>query len=266
VLRAHHLTNGDLVMCALSERSDDPEGDRFRGELWVLQRPLGTRAPVPLGERCWEGIAVSKKPGSTRIAWNQSTIDFTKPNVIIEALFGESKILTGRIVYRDDRPMISDRTVILDKRDVSLDTPAVEAQDFRSLPDRDADPDDELIFTAYFRKGGQAMGVNLDTGAVTDYAPTSLFYEEPEGIDPAGRYLLVERDLAITLFPGQVDIWRLSLDGSGAFERMTTFNYYKGFGANNPVVSPVGTHVAFGLKVEGEEGEGRGILLMDLTR
>lgn len=267
VLRAHHLTNGDLVLCALTERSvEDPEGDRFRGELWVLQQPLGTRAPVRLGESCWEGVAVSKQAGSTRIAWNQSTIDFTKPDVIVQALFGTSKILTGRIVYRNGRPVIADRRVALDKRDASLDTPAVEAQDFRNLRDRDADPDDELIFSAYFHNGGQAMGVNLDTGAVTDYAPASPFYEEAEGIDPAGRYVMVERDLAITFFPGMVDIWRLPLDGSGRFQRMTTFDYYKGFGANNPVVSPDGTHMAFGLKVEGEEGEGDGILLMDLTR
>ena len=268
VLRAHHLGNGDVVLCALTERSaDDPEGDRFRGQLWVLQRPLGSRAPVPLGESCWEGIAVSKHPDSTRIAWNQSTIDFTKvPDVFVEALVGESKILTGRIVYGSDgTPMIADRTVLLDKHDVSPDTPAVEAQDFRDLDDGDADPDDELIFTAYFHSGGQAMGVDVDTGAVTDYAPTSPFYEEAEGVDPAGRYVLVERDLTITLFPGQLDIWRLPLDGSGSFERLTTFDYYKGYGANNPVVSPDGTHMAFGLKVEGEEGEGNGILLMDFT-
>ncbi|MEX2554223.1 MAG: hypothetical protein WEB06_01170 [Actinomycetota bacterium] len=268
VLRAHHLSNGDVVMCALTQRSaEDPEGDRFRGRLWILQQPLGTRAPVPLGETCWEGIALSKHPDSTRIAWNQSTIDFTKvPDVFVEALMGESKILTGRIVYGSDgTPTMADRSVVLDKHDVSLDTPAVEAQDFRSLDDGDADPDDELIFTAYFHNGGQPMGVNLDTGAVTDYAPTSLFYEEAEGIDPAGGYVLVERDLTITLFPGQLDIWRLSLDGSGALERLTTFDYYKGYGANNPVVSPDGTHMAFGLKIEGEEGEGDGILLMDFT-
>ena len=42
VLRAHHLSNGDLLVCALTERStEDPEGDRFRGTLWVLQQPLG---------------------------------------------------------------------------------------------------------------------------------------------------------------------------------------------------------------------------------
>lgn len=268
VLRAHHLTNGDIVLCAARTRShNDPEGDRFRGRLWILQRPLGTRAPVPLGESCWEGVAVSKQRGSMRIAWNQSTIDFTEvPGVFIDALVGGSAVLTGRIVYDGEgRPAIAERVVVIDKRDVSPITPAVEAQDFRSFDDGDADPDDELIFSAYFHGGGQAMGVNLDTGAITDYAPTSLFYEEAEGIDPAGDYVLVERDLAIVLFPGMLDIWRLRLDGSGSFERLTTFDYYKGYGANNPVVSPDGTQIAFGLKVEGEEGEGDGILLLDLT-
>lgn len=268
VLRAHHLTNGDVVLCAPPERSvDEPERDRFRGQLWVLQRPLGASAPVALGEPCWEGVAVSKQPGSTRIAWNRSSIDFTDvPAVFVEALLGESQVLSGRIVYDEHgTPALADRRVVLDKRDVSLLTPAVEAQDFRSLDDGDADPDDELIFSAYFHSGGQAMGVNLDTGAIADYAPSSVFYEEAEGIDPAGRYVLVERDLTITLFPGMLDIWRLALDGSGTFERLTTFDHYVGFGANNPVVSPDGTQIAFGLKVEGEEGEGDGILLLDLT-
>jgi hypothetical protein len=154
---------------------------------------------------------------------------------------------------------------VLDKHDVSPDTPAVEAQDFRRLADGDADPDDELIFSAYFHEGGQAMGVNLDTGVVTDYAPGSPFYEEAEGVDPAGRYVVVERDLTVTLFPGQLDLWRLSLDGSGRFVRMTTFDYYKGYGADNAVVSPNGRYLAFGLKIDGAEGEGAGILLMDLT-
>jgi hypothetical protein len=267
VLRAQYLSNGDLVMCAVrhttAKGSDD---DRFLGRLWILQRPLGARRPVPLGEPCWEGIAVSRHRGSTRIAWNRSNIDFSKvPAVFAQALVGESKILTGRISYRRHRPELVHRAVVLDKHDVSPDTPAVEAQDFRRLADGDADPDDELIFSAYFHEGGQAMGVNLDTGVVTDYAPGSPFYEEAEGVDPAGRYVVVERDLTVTLFPGQLDLWRLSLDGSGRFVRMTTFDYYKGYGADNAVVSPNGRYLAFGLKIDGAEGEGAGILLMDLT-
>src|SRR5688500_6398867 len=64
VLRAHHLTTGELVVCALDARSaDDPDSGRFRGQLWVLERPLGKRPPAPLGESCWEGVAVSKAPG-----------------------------------------------------------------------------------------------------------------------------------------------------------------------------------------------------------
>jgi hypothetical protein len=220
-----------------------------------------------LGEPCWEGIAASKHPTSTKIAWNRSSIDFTAvPEVFIEALIGESQVLTGTVVYdAGGTPSLVDAAVVLDKTDVSPDTPAVEAQDFRQLDDGDPDPDDELIFSAYFHQGGQAMGINLDTGEITDYAILSPFYEEAEGIDPAGAYVMVERDLTVTLLPGMLDIWRLPLDGSGAFERMTTFDHYEGFGANNPVISPDGTRMAFGLKVEGEEGESDGILIMDLA-
>jgi hypothetical protein len=268
VLRAQFLSNGDLVMCAFSHASAAPaEDDRFRGWLWVLPRPLGRRAAVPLGESCWEGIAVSKHRGSTRIAWNRSNIDFSKvPDVFVQALIGRSEILTGRIRYRRGRPRLTGQRVVLDKRDVSPETPAVEAQDFRQLHDKDASPDDELVFTAYFHEGGQVMGVNLDTGAVSDFAPASPFYEEAEGIDPAGNFVVVERDLAVTLFPGQLDLWRLALDGSGDFTRLTRFDYYKGYGADNAVVSPDGRHLAFGLKIDGEEGEGKGLLLMRLKR
>lgn len=268
VLRAHHLSNGDLLLCALTERSPgEPESDRFNGQLFVMQQPLPTRAPIALGEGCWEGVAASKHPGSTRIAWNRSSIDFTAvPDVFVEALIGDSQILTGVVAYDlEGTPSLADVRVVLDKSDVAPDTPAVEAQDFRMLDDGDPDPDDELIFSAYFHLGGQAMGVNLDTGEVTDYALDSPYYEEAEGIDPAGAYVMVERDLTVTLFPGMLDIWRLPLDGSGEFQRMTTFDHYEGFGANNPVISPDGTQMAFGLKVEGEEGESDGILVMDLT-
>lgn len=270
VLRAHHLTNGDLVLCAPPTRNaEDPEADRFRGRLWVLPRPLGSRAPVQLGAPCWEGVAVSKQRGSTRIAWNEASIDFTAvPDVFVEALIGESKVYTGRIVYNRRRtPRLVDRRVILDKTDVSPITPAVEAQDFRRLDDGDRNADDELIFSAYFHNGGQAMGVDLDTGTVRDYALTSPFYEEAEGIDPAGRYTLVERDLAIVIYPGELDIWRLALDGTGSFERLTTFNHHAGYGATNPVVSPDGDRIAFQLEKTGSEhGEGHGLLVFDLAR
>lgn len=267
VLRAHHLSNGDVVLCGVENRSaEDPEGDRFRGQLWVLRHPLGRSAPVPLGEGCWEGVAVSKQAGSTRIAWNRSTIDFTKvPEVFVEAAIGQSQIMTGRIVYAaDGTPQLVDKHLVLDANDVGLEA-TVEAQDFRMLDDGDADVDDELLFSAYAHHGGQVMGVNLETGRITDYS-RSPWYEEPEGIDPAGNYILVERDLAIVVFPGNLDIWRLTLDGSGDFERLTFFNHYDGYGATNPVVSPDGTLFAFQLEKQGtQHGEGHGLLLFDVV-
>ena len=112
------------------------------------------------------------------------------------------------------------------------------------------------------------VGVRLDgpgAGELIDYS-RSPWYEEPEGIVPGGQSILVERDLAVVLFPGELDIWRLTLDGSGAFQRLTHFNRYAGYGATNPVVSPDGTRFAFQLGVEeGAIGEGAGLLLFDLT-
>ena len=62
-------------------------------------------------------------------------------------------------------------------------------------------------------------------------------------------------------------IWQLSLDGSGRYRRLTFFSEYRGFGANNPVISPDGRHMAFGLRIKGEgHGNARGILLFDLER
>lgn len=123
---------------------------------------------------------------------------------------------TGRIAYGTDGvPTIADRTTVLDQRDVSPDTPAVEAQDSRKLDDGDADPDDELVFSASFHNGGQAMGVDLDSGAVTDHAPTSPYYEEAEGIDPTGAYVLVERDLTAPAGPAAGTATELPSTGPG---------------------------------------------------
>ena len=61
---------------------------------------------------------------------------------------------------------------------------------------------------------------------------------------------------------GDIDIWRLALDGSGTSRRLTFFSAYAGFGANNPVVSPDGRKMAFGLRIKGgQHGNAQGILL-----
>ena len=112
------------------------------------------------------------------------------------------------------------------------------------------------------------MGVDLETGELRNYS-RSWGYDEAEGVFPDGRFVAVEREPGTyTLTPrGQIAIWRNTLDETAASVRLTHFSEYPGFGANNPVVSPHGKVMAFGLRrVEGPHGNGHGIFLYDLER
>jgi hypothetical protein len=260
-LRAHYLPNGDLLLCGPLERDPAIEDDgRFRGRLWV-QRASFSAAPVLLDEPCWEGVAVD--PRSDAIAWNISDIDFNAADVFVQAAIGKSEIYTGRIDYdAAGQPRLVDKQLVIDRWDVGVDA-ILEVQDFRTR----ADGARELVFAAYFHRGGEVMSVDLLTRTIIGQS-RSPFYEEPEGIHPSGEYVLVERDRAIELFPGELDIWRLTLDGSGSFERLTTFSHYCGYGATNPVVAPNGRVFAFQLerKADGPLGAGHGLLLFDLDQ
>ena len=69
--RALYLSNGDILFSgARTFDADDPWASRNEknAELWVLKKDL-SGPPVPLGEKCSEGPAVSRK--KLRIAWTQ---------------------------------------------------------------------------------------------------------------------------------------------------------------------------------------------------
>jgi dipeptidyl aminopeptidase/acylaminoacyl peptidase len=250
--RAHHLANGDLILCGAA----DAEANRFEGVLWVLQRPFDA-PPVPLDEPCWEGIAVSRK--RLAIAWARSDIDVTSPRVPLHPLISRSEIWTGELAYRDGRPALVKKTLLVERNAVAR-WAAIEPQDFRPPEEK------ELIFSAYAYRGGEVMGLDLETGAIRNHSQ-SPWYEEPEGIFPDGRATLVERDLSVVFLPEGLDIWRLELDESGRFERLTHFNRHRGFGASNPVVSPDGRWIAFQLRIDGRgQGAGEGLLLFDLDQ
>ena len=64
-----------------------------------------------------------------------------------------------------------------------------------------------------------------------------------------------------------IDLWRLKLDGSGAYERMTLFSDYPGYKASNPVVSDDGRYIAFQLAKSTESaGVGHGIFVFDVAQ
>ena len=138
----------------------------------------------------------------------------------------------------------------------------LETQDFRP-PD-----EQELLFTAYAYKGGEVMGVDLVSGALTNYS-RNWAYDEAEGVFPDGNSIAVERELGTyTAIPvGDIDIWQLALDGSGVSRRLTYFTEYAGHGANNPVISPDGSKMVFGLRIKGgEHGNAQGLYLYDFEK
>lgn len=249
--RARYLANGDLLLCGpRAADASRSEGGRWHTELWWLPGDL-TAPAAPLDAPCFEGPAVSRR--SLRIAWTRS--DYPD-----RVLLGRSEIWTGRIVVEAGVPRLVDREKRLDRSAFHY-LAFLETQDFRPPAER------ELIFTAYAHRGGEVMGLDLETGALTNYS-RSWGYDEAEGVFPDGRFVAVEREPdTFTLTPrGHIDIWRTALDGSGRSERLTRFSDYAGYGANNPVVSPDGRWMAFGLReVDGPHGNGHGIFLFDLT-
>ena len=262
--RAYFLHNGDLLLCGPisgpEPSPEKPEAGRFTGVMSVLRAPFDGE-PQPLGMPCWEGMAPSRR--SMRIAWNRSDIDYTDDDVADRFVNGVSEIWTGVVRYRKGRAYISDVERAVERNAVSP-IAVLEAQGFRGPRDR------ELIFTAYAHQGGEVMGVDrsdedVPDGSARNYSNSSV-YEEVEGIAPDGESVLVERDLESTAVPGPLDIWRLRLDGSGEFERLTFFNRYRGgYYASNPSYAPDGTTIAFQLSFDGPvEGAGQGILLFDV--
>jgi hypothetical protein len=250
--RAHYLANGDLLLCGPSDVDpNDPEKGRWDSDFWYLARSLETPAS-PLGEPCFEGPAVSRT--AMRIAWTRTDYPEESP------LTARSELWLGEIDVSGEQPRIVNARKLVDRGDFFYFA-MLEPQDFRP-PD-----DEELLFTAYAYRGGEVMGINLETGEIRNYS-RSWWYEEVEGVSPVGDYAAVEREFTLTLRPeGEIDIWALRLDGSGEFTRLTHFSDFEGFGANNPVISPDCSKMIFAIRQAGGlEGNSDGLFLYDLKK
>jgi Tol biopolymer transport system component len=90
-------------------------------------------------------------------------------------------------------------------------------------------------------------------------------YDEPEGIFADGKHTCVECDKHNPKGSQHIDIYKLTLDGSGRTQRLTFFGDYQGYKASNPVVSDDGRYMAFqAAKIGDPAGVGRAILFFDL--
>ncbi len=252
--RALYLSNGDILLSGAREFSaEDPWPSRHdNAELWVLKKDL-SGPPIPLGEKCSEGPAVSRH--RLRIAWTVDHGDY--PERLPE---GTSQIWLADIEYEKGVPKLVNKKKILDNRDLPFRA-GLETQNFRPPDER------ELVFSAYGYQGTEVMGLDLQTGEVVNYSKAPNQYDEPEGIFPGGRFTLVECDAHNRKGSQHIDIYKLALDGSGKTVRLTFFNDYPGYKSSNPVVSDDGRFMAFQVaKVGDPAGVGRGILVYDFSK
>jgi hypothetical protein len=247
-LRVMHLTTGDYMLIG-PEKFEDIRTSRTRdNELWFLSQQRGSK-PVRLGRHMSEGMAISKK--TLKIAYSETHAQ--NPQLPE----GASRMFTAD--FDPSGPKIVNETPVYERPDNSC---TLEPQDFY-------DNDTKLTFSCYEPNDrASVMTIDLKTREVVNQSKAPGTYNEPEGIFPDGLYTCVEADRQVQTLGGRpgsgnIDIWKLRLDGTGKdITRLTHFNDYEGGKASNPVVSTDGRFMAFQFaRTTDPAGVGYGILL-----
>lgn len=252
-VRALYLANGDILLSGARtfDAAHPMKSRSSEAELWVLDKSFA-KPPTPLGEKCSEGPAVSRK--NLRIAWTVDHEDY--PDKIPD---GVSQLWTGGIVYENGVPALRNKEKVLDNTALPFKC-GLETQNF--VPPGET----HLTFSAYRWPGTDAMLVELATGKVEALTNTPDEYDEPEGIFPDGRFTLVECDRQNHKGDKYIDIWKLEIGHPDNYERLTYFSDYPGYKASNPVVSDDGRWMAFQMGMSKDmAGVGHGIFIYDLA-
>ena len=249
-LRVMHLVSGDYLLIG-PERFEDIRTSRTRdNELWFLSKQPGSK-PVRFNQKMSEGAAISKK--SMKISYSQ--LPSQDPTLKPE----ESRLIIADVDMSGGTPKLVNQKTVHESKSAAC---RLEAQDFY-------DNDTKMTFTCYEPKGlASAMSIDLASGVVTNMSKAPGSYNECEGIFPDGRYTLVEGDRQCETLGGRrgsgnIDLWKLKLDGTGKnFTRLTHFNDFEGGKASNPVVSTDGRFMAFQFaRTTDPAGVGYGLLL-----
>ena len=198
-----------------------------------------------------EGAAISKR--SMKIAYAQTAAQAS------DLPPGASRLVVAEVEVSNGTAKLTNQKTVYESKDRSC---VLEAQDFY-------DNDDKMTFTCYEPEGmASVMGIDLTTGIVRDFSQHPGSYNEVEGIFPDGLYTTVEADrqceqLGGKRGAGNIDIWKLRLDGTGNdFVRLTHFNDYEGGKASNPVISNDGRFMVFqSARTTDPAGVGYGLLL-----
>jgi Tol biopolymer transport system component len=249
-LRVMHLVSGDYLLIGPPGLSDIHTSRTRDNQLWFLSKKPGMK-PQSLDQKMSEGAAVSKK----RLKISYSVTHAQNPALQPE----QSQLFVAEVDLSGSATRLTNKRLVHESRSKAC---TIEAQDF-------FDDDQKMTFTCYQPHGlASVMTVDLSNGKVEDMSKAPGTYNECEGIYPDGRYTNVEADRQVNTLGGQhgsgnIDIWKLRLDGSGKdFTRLTYFNDYEGYKASNPVVSTDGRFMAFQVAHPADEaGVGYGILI-----
>jgi hypothetical protein len=258
--RAMYLSNGDILLAgpnAPFDPTDTEKRDKARDLTWLyVMDQSGKKKPFPLNTLCAEGPAVSRN--KMRIAWTQ------RDRQLPELGKNRAKLLMAEIVYEDGVPKLSNQRVIFDSTQLpfSLGHASLETQSL--VP-----PDDiNVTFAVYTINNGNNTDVymvNSESGEFKTITNSPCCYDEPEGIFPDGKHTLVEHGISDKTAWPLLDLYKLKLDGSGEMQRLTYFTDYKGYKANQGVISDDGKYMSFQIgKDNTEPGVGFGFLIMDL--
>ncbi len=258
--RAKYLANGDILLAGPNEPfdpTDEEERYRARNMTWLyVMDKSGLNPPVPLNTMCAEGPAVSRT--KMRIAWTHRDRQFPE--------FGKNraKLFMAEIVYEDGVPKLSNQREIFDSRQLPFDLGDSSLETQSLVPPEDV----KVTFTAYTINEGNNTDVYMvdsETGEFRTVTNSPCCYDEAEGIFPDGLHTLVEHANSEEKAWPLIDLYKLKLDGSGEMQRLTHFTDYKGYKANQGVISDDGKYMSFQIgKDNTEPGEGFGFLIMDL--
>lgn len=249
-LRVMHLPTGDYILIGPEKFTDIHTSRRADNELWFLSKQPDSK-PVRLNQKMSEGAAISKK--ALKISYSETSAQ--NPDLPR----GASRLVVADVDLSDATPQLTNKKVVYESPDNRC---TIEAQDFY-------DNDRKMTFTCYQPQGmASVMTIDLATKEVVNQSQTPGTYNETEGIFPDGKYTCVEGDRQVQTLggkggSGQIDIWKLRLDGTGKdFTRLTNFNDYQGWKASNPVVSTDGKFMAFQVAHSADEaGVGYGIMM-----
>lgn len=258
--RAMYLPNGDILLSGPIEPFDptDKEERKYaRDHCWlsVLDKASKTE-PVPLNIICAEGPAVSRS--KFKIAWAER--DKQKP----ELGKNRAQLYVADIIYENDNPKTTNRKMVFDSKQLSfpLGGASLEVQSF--VPPAN----EQITYSVYLINEGNNTDtylVDIASGKFQNLTRSPMYYDEPEGVFPDGKFTCVEHGSSKNSAWPLIDIYKLKLDGSGEMQRMTYFTEYEGYKASQGVVSDDGKYLCFQMGKSGDEaGVGYGFFVMDL--